>query len=344
VWISAVRQYDPPAVKTGTYRVRSTGFYGGGPGAKAVIVDVDVTPSEFPIGVFGQELIGNGGTRIFNESLFTADCVSPRYTGSGNGTRFQGLDSFWDIPAAANTTDFVSTANNCGDSGKIHRTGPCVVGSDGIALRYDKDSQGGPLSAGDPCATYTKADGTTGTFTTSRFTMDDLQAKGYRPGGLSDAQYDALKVRAQGTGTYNVPPNSLPTLISNAVAAGITHPVVYWDNGNVALNKADIPAAFGRAPGSACTAPYSVTVVVRHGDLVYSGGTTDWRSLAVFVPEGDFTGNGGYNVLGTLFADNLSLGGNENWQLDDCFVDNMPGPLLDLEVLNFREDDRRDLP
>ncbi|MBA3619954.1 MAG: hypothetical protein H0W56_10265, partial [Acidothermales bacterium] len=81
----------------------------------------------------------------------------------------------------------------------------------------------------------------------------------------------------------------------------------------------------------------------RRGDLTYQGGNTEWRSLAIFVPEGNFRGNGGYNVLGTLFARSISLGGNETFQLDSCFARNMPGPLLDLQVTGFREDDRSDV-
>jgi hypothetical protein len=150
-------------------------------------------------------------------------------------------------------------------------------------------------------------------------------------------------VRAVALGTYNKTPASLATAINSAVTAGVSHPVVYWDNGNVSLNDSDIPTLFARTPGTACTAPYSVVVVVRNGDLVYQGGNSTWRSLAVFVPEGNFRGNGGYNVLGTLFAHNLSLGGNEQWRLDDCFVDNMPGPLMNLEALTFMEDDRNDV-
>ena len=348
VWISALTRYDPPAVKTGTYRIHSTGYFGGGPGAKAVVVDVEATPAEFPVGVFGEGLDGNGGTRIFNESLFTRACISPRNDGSGNGTRFQGIDPYWDQPAAANTTDVVSTGNNCSVAGRIHSpTLPCATGT-GNVLINDRDSLGGSV-VGTPCfRTYTRADGTTyPPGDTSRFTLADLQSYGYRPGGLSDAQYDALKVQAQGLGLHN--PTSAQVLagLNAAVAAGVSHPVVYFDSGaDVSLDRNDIPAVFGRAPGGVgtCAAPYAVVVVVRQADLTYQGGNVDWRSMAVFVPEGDFRGNGGYNIVGTLFADNISLGGNEHWELDDCFVDNMPGPLMQLNTTTFREDDRVDVP
>lgn len=353
VWISAVERYDPPLVKTGIYRVRSTGFFGGGPGARSVVVDVSVKPSEFPVGVFGQELEGNGGTQIYNVSLFTTDCVSPRQDGSGNGTRFQGIDPYWDQPAAANSTDYISTSNNCGSNGRIHRTTTCATGSGNPpALIYDRDSQGGPVGPSSPCyRTYPRADGSWyPDDDTTLFTFEDLEEYGFRPGGLSDAQYDALRTQAQALGTYNIAEADVEARINAAVAAGITNPVLYFEGRDVSLRSTHIPthipATFSRLPerlGGVCTAPYSVTVVVRYGDMAYQGGTSEWRSMAVFVPEGNFRGNGGYNVLGTLFALNISLGGNEHWELDDCWVDNMPGPLLDLTTLNFREDDRSDI-
>jgi hypothetical protein len=344
VWISAVERYDPPLVKTGTYRIRSTGFFGGGPGAKSVVVDVSVTPAEFPIGVFGNQLDGNGNTQIYNESLFTTDCVSPRHSGSGNGTRFQGIDPYWDQPAAANSTTHISTSTNCGGNGYIHRSNVCATGS-GNALVNDRDSQGGPVGPGSPCYhTYQRADGSWyPDDDTTLFTFEDLEEYGFRPGGLSDAQYDALRTQAQALGTYNIAEADVEARINAAVAAGITNPVLYFEGRDVSLRRTHIPAIFGRTPSGTCTAPYSVTIVVRHGNLVYQGGTSDWRSLAVFVPEGSFTGNGGYNILGTLFANNISLGGNERWELDNCWIDNMPGPLMDLTTLNFREEDRSDI-
>lgn len=340
VWIGTVTKYDPPAVKTGRYRVHSTGYSGGGPGAKAVVVDVAATPAQFPIGVFGYQLTGNGGTLLSHEMLFTQDCVSPRYDGSGNGTRFTGVDPYWGEPASANSTTYVSTDNNCGSGGRLHQSNPCPGNA---AVNYDRSSLGAAITPSSGCANYGGSP-ISPQRTTTEFTLQMLQEQyGYRPGGLSDAEYEALRVRAVALGTYNVAPSTLVTKINDAVAAGVSHPVVYWDNGNVSLKESDIPTTFARTPGSACTAPYSVTIIVRNGDLVYQGGNSTWRSLAVFVPEGNFRGNGGYNVLGTLFAQDLSLGGNEQWRLDDCFVDNMPGPLMNLEALTFMEDDRNDI-
>lgn len=354
VWIGTVQAYAPPLVKTGIYRIHSKGIYGNGPGARNVVVDVSVTPDNFPVGVFGERISGNGGTRIFFESLFARDCVSPRQTGSGNGTRFSGIDPFWGIPAAAHTTSHVSTANNCGSRGYIHqqsgnRSCPDQNGysssSQLAALKFDRSGDGGPVSAGSPCyRSFQKADGTWYPENdTTAFTEADLQRYGYRPRGLSDAQYSALKARAQSQNLYNISTGSISSAISAVVASGISQPVLYWDNGsNVSLSVNDFPAnTFNRAPDTTCSSR-AVVVVVEHANLTFQGGNSGWFNGSFFVPDGSWTGNGGYNIVGTMWANNVSLGGNEQWQLDQCYVQNMPGPILDVRAISFREDDSRD--
>lgn len=354
VWVGTVQAYAPPLYKTGIYRVHSRGEYGNGPGTRSVVVDISVTPDSFPIGVFGEQISGNGGTRIYNESLFARACISPRDTGSGSGTKFQGIDPYWGIPSAAHTTSHVSTANNCASNGYIHATSPsskhCPDGmgynATAVAtMKYDQSGDGGPVSAGSPCyRSYQKADGTWYPENdTTAFTLTDLQKYGYRPRGLTDAQYAALKTRAQAQGLYNPSIGSISATVSSLLAAGISQPVLYFDNGDVSMAYSDFPAgAFERAPSATCS-PQSVVVVVEHGNLTWQGGNNKWFDAAFFVPDGTWTGNGGYNVLGTLWANNVSLGGNEQFQLDTCFVTNTQGAILDVRIKSFREDDSKDV-
>lgn len=354
VWIGTVQAYAPPLVKVGTYRIHSQGVYGNGPGSRSVVADITVTPDAFPIGVFGEQISGNGGTKVFNESLFARACISPRETGSGSGTRFQGIDPYWGIPAAAHTTSHVSTSNNCGSNGYIHASSPASKHCpDGMGysssavdtMKYDQSGDGGPVSAGSPCyRSFTKADGTTyPEGDTTAFTTADLQRYGYRPRGLSDAQYSALKARAQAQNLYNPTIGSISATVTGLLAAGISQPVLYFDNGNVSMAYSDFPSgAFERAPAATCS-PQSMVVVVEHGNLTWQGGNNKWFDAAFFVPDGTWTGNGGYNVLGTLWANNLSLGGNEQFQLDSCFVTNTQGSILDVKMKSFREDDQKDV-
>jgi hypothetical protein len=380
VWIGIVQQYSPPAVKLGTYNIHSEGMYGVGPSARNIVVTVKVAPDKFPIGVFGETLSGNGGTNLYTESLFTRDCVYPIYTGSGNGTRFTGIDNYWGQPAAAHTTSHISSSNSCGSNGYIASSAPsgsasanhCPNSTD-QNLNGMQSGDGGLVSsaAGSACYhIYQRSDGswypdgscpsgvtttrTDGLCDTTAFTTADLQRYGYRPRGLTDAQYSALKARAQGTGTYNIAVGNVGAAIASAVASGINDPVLYWDcsvanpgcvSGGVSLSYSNFPAnAFQTAPSTngTCVSPYQiVTIVVEHGDLTFQGGNSTWFDAAMFVPDGSFNGNGGYNINGTLFSNNLSMGGNQGWDLDSCWVTNFPGAIISVQQVGFREDDAK---
>jgi len=383
VWIGIVQAFSPPTVKVGTYNIHSEGVYGPGPSARNIVSTVKVQPDKFPIGVFGEQTSGNGGTAVYSESLFTRGCVSPIDTGSGNGTRFTGIDSFWGEPATAHTTSHISSKVNCGANGYIQNNSNGTNANTPLAshcstyaaLKYMQSGDGGLVDAANGSACYrnfTKADGTlypagacptgvTSTRTdglcdTTAFTPADLQRYGYRPRGLSDAQYAGLKARAQGTNSYNIPVGSVGTQIAAALAAGINDPVLYWDcsasgsncsGGGISLKQSDFPAGkFSTPPTTgACVDPYQiVTVVVEHGNLTFQGGNNQWFDGALFVPDGSFNGNGGYNINGTLFSNNLSLGGNQTWQLDSCWVTNFPGAVISVTQTGFREDDAKDVP
>lgn len=370
VWIGTLRAYSPASgVQSGLYRVHSRGVFGNGPAASTVVVELEVRPEQFPIGIFGEKVTGNGGTKVYNESLFTRACVSPRNDGSGNGTGFEGVDVYWDQPASAHSTTTISTSNGCGTNGEIHTSGACPGKA---AINNDQTSAGGPVTTGPCYRTHLRKNGSyypdalptknctpraDGLCDSTSFTTKDLERYGYRPRGLSDDQYEAMENRARSTGTYNVAASSLPTLLSAALSSGIKQPVVYVDcnvapslcsSGTYKLSISNIPVAFQQAPDPAGTftrcasGPQPVvTLVVARGNLEFQGGTSSWFDAAIFVPDGQWRGNGGYNVLGTLFANDLSLGGNETFRLDECFIRDLPAPLLHIETKKFAQDDAR---
>jgi hypothetical protein len=347
-----------PAIGTcsGIYRVHSTGLAESGPSARAVAVDVKVTPYPFPIGVFAESFSGNGTPGIHFESVFTNGCIKNRQQDDRNGSGFQFqwdsaagrpvMDLIYDQPAAAHATGDISTSNNSCGSGSggapIHQVAVCNT-----AFPFDQDGSGGALTPGDGCyGKYTRSDGSVYP-TTSQFTQGDLQSYGYRPRGLTDAQYDALRTQAQSQGTYNINPSSVSATLTSLAAAGVTSPVLFWDNQSVSLSLSDFPSAFKRALSSvsACSAA-SVTVVVTGAghDLNYNGGNTaPYLSASLFVPDGTLTGQGGYNVIGTVFANVIDLGGNPDYYMDSCFASNPPGALLDAQVIDWREADSRDV-
>jgi hypothetical protein len=382
VWVGVVQAFAPPGVKVGTYNIHSEGIYGTGPSARQLVATVQVAPDTYPIGVFGQSLSGNGGTAIYTESLFTTACVSPIYTGSGNGTRFTGDDPYWGEPAAAHTTGHISTSVHCGSNGYIAHGNPNATTPNAgncpnnTALNTAQSGDGGLVSAaaGTACwRTSTRSDGTpypdgacpagvtpttsNGLCDTTAFTTADLIRYGYQPRGLTGQQYTALKARAQAQGTYNLATGSISAAVTTLLSAGITSPVVYWDctaagsvcasGRSISLKQSDFPAnTFANAPSTPgqCSAMPIVTIVIEHGDLTFQGGNNSWFDAALFVPDGSFNGNGGYNILGTLFSNNLDLGGNQTFELDSCWLTSFPGSVMSIKQTGFREDDAADVP
>lgn len=372
VWIGTVQPYvpncpgrhaSPPTPCFGIYRVHSTGVSGGGPSARKLAVDVKVTPYPFPIGVFADALSGNGNVGVHYESIFTNGCMMNRQddSHSGSGVQFAWdaannrpvLDLIYDQPTAAHATGTVSTSNtSCGSSSggfPIHETSTSDSTHKACnpTFKYDQDGEGGPLTVGDGCyGAYTRSDGTKYP-TSSAFTSAELQNYGYRPRGLTDAQYDALRSQAQAQGTYNMSTTNISTTLTGLVNAGITSPVLFWDNGSVSLKSTDFPASFLRDMNSsgACTSN-SVTVVVSGPghDLSYQGGNTaPYLVASLFVPDGTLTGSSGRNTIGTVFAKTLDMGGNMDFYMDQCFASNPPGATLDVQVTTWREDDGKDI-
>ena len=364
-WIGTVQRYVPncagrhavpPTACFGIYRVHSTGLSGGGPSGRKLAVDVKVTPYPFPIGVFAEALSGNGNVGVHSESIFTNGCMMNRQDDShpGSGVQFEWdsannrpvIDMIYDQPVSAHATGAISTSNgSCGSGGgggPIHASSICNT-----TFKYDQSGSGGALPTTSPCyGAYTRSDGTRYP-TTSLFTQADLQNYGYRPRGLTDAQYDALKAQAQSQGTYNIGTGSISATLTSLVAAGISSPVLYWDNTSVSLNASHFPAAFLRGISSAITCTTnSVTIVVAgpgHNMTYQGGNSAPWLVASLFVPDGTLTGNGGRNTIGTVFAKTLDLGGNVDFYMDQCFANNPPGATLDAQVIDWREDDGSDL-
>lgn len=366
VWIGVVTPYNPncgtrlltpPKPCYGLYRIHSTGLAGSGPGARRLVVDVNLAPLSYPLGVFSEtSFSGNGNVGIHSESIFTGGCMYNRQDDShnGSGVQFQYdstnqrtiMDLFYGIPAAAHAVGDVSTSNtSCGsqgNAGPVHANAACNP-----TFPFD---QSGGSAAGNITSTVCGKDPITGVRyeSTSKFTMTDLQnLYGYRPRGLTDAQYDQLRTTAQAQGTYNLPTSSINSVLTGLASAGVTSPVLYWDNGPISLSSGNFPSSFLRNlnTSGACTSN-NVTIVVTGGNngLTYQGGNTaPFLSAAIFVPDGTLTGSGGRNTIGTVFAHTIDLGGNVDFYLDNCFASNPPGATVDVKVVNWREDDSTDI-
>jgi hypothetical protein len=367
VWIGTVTPYvpncaarhaSPPGQCYAVYRVHSTGISGNGPGARKLAVDVKVAPYSYPMGVFSEQTFsGNGSPTIHQESIFTAGCMYNRQDDShpGSGTQFEydsaagrtKVDLVYDQPTAAHAVGVISSSNqsctsNAGGS-PIHESSACNA-----TFKYDQDGgvpTGTDIANGDNCyGKYTRADGTKYP-TTAKFTLTDLENLGYRPRGLTDAQYDRLRSQAQAEGTYNLASGTISGQLTTLTNAGVTSPVLFWDTGDISLGSSDFPAAMKRALNSSATCGGdSVTVIVMNGNLTYQGGGgSPYVPVAFFVPDGTLKAQGGLDTLGTIFAKVVDMGGSPDFKLDNCFVNNPPGGTLDAQVINWREDDSKDV-
>jgi hypothetical protein len=373
VWISTVTPYSAGAYAL--LRVHSTGLFGGGPAARSLVVDVKVTPDKFPIGIFANSVSSGGTFGINHESLFSIQCINhrafdsytattppvPNTTSGGGGISFSGMDPQYGIPAAAHSTQYVTQANSGCSGGTTNSRAQANVhdSSQGwspcnASDMYDQDSQGAALSSSCPgYAAFT--DSATGLPypTTSKFTMSDMQAHGYRPGGLSPNEYAALKSMAQSMGTYFTSATTSP--FAALTAANATNGVIFYDlpsggSSTVTLKPADIPNLYFRSYNdttTSCVLP-SLVIIVRNGSLTYntSGGNTHSGALvsSMFVPDGNYNGQGNADIIGTLFAQTMAnVTGTQNWFLDQCFVANPPGPVMSIRVMNYREVDTQNI-
>ncbi|MCA1822805.1 MAG: hypothetical protein LC640_00745 [Frankia sp.] len=333
-WIGVVTKVT--ATTFGTYRVHSQGLSGGAPAVRNVDVDIRVSRFPFPLGVYGDTMQA-GPFAIQYESVFTSDCIAQRDKLNFATT----TDKAYGIPAAAHSVSTISVANSC-PGPSIHQGGSQSVATNqncSNAYPNDQDGSGGPL-AGTTCV------GAAGAYPqTSFFDQAALESFGYKPRGLSAAEYDALREVAQSQGQFRT---------SNSLAAAdfpdpAVYPqaVMYFDlrngGGKVSISGTDIPAGYIRAPSD--TPPCgtnSLVIVVEGGDLDLNNAGDQTTALvgAIFVPDGTFKNAGGSNLIGTVFAHNVSsFTGNASIRLDDCFLNNLPGPLDQVRITRFREVD-----
>lgn len=367
-WVEEVQKFSPSlGFKTGTYRIHSEGTTVPRPGKRLVQVTVRVRPIEFPIGLFGNTFANPGTAQVRHESMFSLDCINKR-----NLLTFEGVDQYHKLPSAAYSTKWITeSTNTCSatDPKNIHappppvsNPGACNLGpAPNFPYKFDRDRLGSdPLEAECADPVYPDFD--------SNYLDDpnDLTTWGYDPGkprGLSDAEYKALKAKAQEQGYYatrigKCGPNESPPLCWKPPDPA-QHPnaVMYFDlftagsQDTVNLQSNDIVGYEGFAGGT--SGPWcgqrSLIIVVRDGNLTVNSGVN--LIAAIFVPDGSpdgqYHGVGGAKIIGTLFANVVDLNGDHTFTLkgqapntEDCFFENMPGGLIDVTPTRFHEVDR----
>lgn len=348
VYIKVVQAFSPPAYRSGTYVIHSVGRGKGSVGMRTLEQTVSVAPFSFPLGVYTDEQIsfqGNGA--ILNESVFSRSCIDSRGKPGDGGLSFDGIDSYYGIPAAPHTTSFITPdqVNNCATvRGSIHGSNPTTstkpCNSTQFYMQdlrrygsfvYDQSGYGGDFAPADACSSapsqYTKS---------SKFTLEMLQSiYGFKPRGLTPEQYDALKQEATRRGTYYTSPS--PPSWPNASTT--PYPILYFKIGaNQTVNIQNQLSSYLWQNDPSCTLRHPSVVIVVEGGSLHVTGSTGF-SGAIFTPDGQTRFDGSNKFVGTAFAKQFTTAGNDTISLNDCYAQSTSPLILEPKPLQFREVD-----
>lgn len=357
VWIEPIVPFMPGSGSDGRYRIHAIGQVGSGPGSRTIVQDVSISPFAFPLAVYADQVNAGGSGQILTESMFSNGCIFKR-----SKIQFSGVDPVYHIPSAAhssrNITDSQTGGDSCTDtdSKNIHAPKSSTPNPEYCNTQYpfDQDSQGGDLSTySNSC--YLSASSMSGSipYPKTSFTNNVAKDYGFQQSGLTKSQLDILRTAAQEQGFYFTNSTAVPFVLHDDTAAlQYPNPVVFYDlkgssiGGLVDLNDFS-PAVYGR-PASlgesdpACTSR-NVIVVVVNGDVRLNSNQVLVGAIFAMGPEpyGQVTkANGTSNLIGTIYARGLDLTGTANVSLDQCFLANLPGNLLNVRPFDFRQVDR----
>lgn len=351
VWIEVQSPLTPPSHKRGLYTVHSVGKFDGSAsatGTRDVSQDLTVAPAAFPIGVFAHTVAAGGNGGLHYESLFSDSCIQGR-----SFETFQGVDQYYGVPAAAHSAGAIVPKQNdaCTQGNSIHSAAACNTTAE---YRNDTDAFGGNVGStvcggngtlnGAPWLTTSKE--TSFAAMGSLYGFDASQTAM----GLNNTQLDALRTIARQQGFYYTNTTAIPAALQGASAAtNYPHPVLFYDlKGSAQGGEVDLKDLTGysrsyplSSSSASCTAAGAV-VVVQNGNVKLNGNTV--LVASVFTgpnPYGQVAkANGGGQLIGTLFADNIDMRGTADIYLDDCFLQNLPGGLLDVGISGYHETDR----
>lgn len=319
VWIEVVQAFNPPAATKATYKVHSTGTAGNGPGQRVLEQTVTGEPLSIPIGVYATNITIVGNPQTFSESVFSKNCIGGREKMSF-GT---AVDPYFGILPAAHSAQWISEKNgSCSatNAQNIHKAGACNP-----TYPNDQDFQGGPITS--PCVAK---------YDTSKFTQADLDGYGR---GLTEDQLANLRSQAQSMGQYWTtgtwtPPNP------------VTHPhaVIFFELGaNDTVTLQDELNGY-TWDGECTSSPKTIILVVNNSSKGTGGVTFNSNNVlsgALFVPKGSLQFNGGVKWTGTIWADTIEKwNGSAQSKLTSCFLQNLPGGLMTVKSIRFREVDR----
>lgn len=197
---------------------------------------------------------------------------------------------------------------------------------------------------------------------TAQFTEDDRARIAPLP-RLSDQDYLTLKQSARGNGLYCRVMSGTTSALECSEAGGTFTALTTNKLTASYLDDPSIPRAFvvyiefnndgldpftkkvnwtgGTDIGPCSTNPSNnrtAVVIVRHGSFDASGGS--FINGAMLLPEGEFTSTGGFTLEGTIIVRRIANSGTVTIRLSSCWLQNIPGPFLDLIPVSWTEVDR----
>lgn len=353
------------------FAITSTGTH---PAATRVVRQtIQINVLNLPIGIYADNVEANGSTSATNLSL-----ISPGDVYGREKIAFSGLDPYYKLsdfwfsyvgspsdgqaPAAVHTTGAINMKKATGQPDVEHppnrncNANPTPGGGTAGQSLWDQSGLGGTISStcpnwSGPPAGFPPTSLMTGS---GDSVQKGLQAVVPTP-TLSDQDFLTLRQSAKTSGLY--------CLIRTSGTRECTRAGELWPFGGT-VAQADVnyitttkatpqfvayfefedatkaaTNSIGWNQASVWPCPdRSVVLAVRNGGIDMQSNQS--ITGAILIPEGSFFNRGTLTINGTIIAKSFNNSGNSTFRLDDCWVNNFPGPFLNVTPIRWMELDR----
>jgi len=337
---------------------------------------IAMRPVRLPVGIYGRSISVQSRnhpfknlsmvseTSILNRSNIAFDGDDSYYRVEDFFSAVSGLSLGSPVPAAAHAAGYIQTRNAVYEFGTATKNCTANGTTDGAPADqslWDSDGSSGSGTITSGCSVPTTYPHS------SKFTSEQL-SRFARP-ELSAEDHQVLKEAAKVYGVYCSYPGFPPIVgdvqgsfcykenVSQGLATDhapmiedvatrrnsfVTY--IEYRGGNVANNNITAPFTVWGCDDTDPAPPntnQSVVVIVRNGGVSYTGAAGQMVNGA-FIIDGDWQVVGGYRFNGTIIS-----GGNvhihsssQEFTMDSCWVENMPGPFLQTVPGHWSEIDR----
>jgi hypothetical protein len=369
------RSTDLRSNQTLYFAINSTGFH---PTAARVIRQlITIRPLNLPVGIYAERAYAQGSVNMRRISMITPGDVTGReFIAFAGDDPYYKKGDFWPgistsgnsptqpVPAAIHAVGSIYLKNDNQANAVEHFPGGplnCLANNRGGGTtgqsQWDQSGGGGAISATTPaCPGQSVAPPPT-----SLFTREDLAAVTPTP-SLSDQDYLTLKQSAKRDGIYCFFPTSggsqctklglgysfggtvQQAEVDQVIARNRTF-VAYFDyeDPSKALSANQVHWKANVSPCDNRPAFHtSVIAIVRNGGIqVEAAPSAPKVTNGTFIlPEGRFRSSGTQTINGTIIAKEFENTGNGTFSMDECWVNNMPGPFLGITPAQWMEIDR----